>query len=121
MRYTLGAPVRYQSPDEVLEHSRRLCDEARVAVYWAREIQAESGRIREECQCWRELWRVYRRGGYVLMRCAYCGRVRVQSGEWIAVPGDVGEQLCRIPSAVLSHGYCEDCIRLHFPTHGGTA
>jgi hypothetical protein len=92
-----------------------------VAVYWAREIRGESGRVRQACQCWRELWGVYRRGGYVLMGCAYCGRVRVGPGDWMALPGEVGDQLRRLPSGVLSHGYCEDCLRRHFPTHAQTA
>jgi hypothetical protein len=102
-------------PTEAQEQSVRLCAEAQVAIHCAREIRAESAQLRRECECWRQLWEVYRRGGYVVVRCAYCGRVRFESGDWSAIPTEVSRQLQQIPQGLLSHGVCEDCLRQHFP------
>jgi hypothetical protein len=113
------SPTSYR-PTEAHEHALRLCAEARVAIDSAREIRAESEQLRRDCECWRELWEEYRRGGYLLVCCAYCARVRHESGEWTAIPAEISMQLHQNPQGLLSHGFCDDCLQRHFPRYSRT-
>ncbi len=58
-----GLPTRLRAPVDAHQDAVRLCAAARVAIDRAREIRAESKRLRKGCECWRGLWEVYRRGG----------------------------------------------------------
>jgi hypothetical protein len=48
--------------------------------------------------------------------CAFCGRMRTPEGRWVVMSEEVYQRLLRAPGSV-SHGYCKDCLRQHFPDY----
>jgi hypothetical protein len=78
-------------------------------------IQLTYARRRREWKHWWAVWSEYRATpGHHLVCCAYCARLR-RSKEWASIPSVLSQALHKFPKPVLSHGYCPDCIKRHFP------
>ena len=45
----------------------------------------------------------------LLVRCAFCSRIRSPDGRWIAVP----ESVVALYTSNVSHTYCPECVELH--------
>lgn len=105
---------RFQTgtPADVIERAQYLCAEARTVVAHARQAISEGRAQRTERRRWRPLERMlYQPADPMLVRCAYCDRVRTPQGEWVAYP----TRLSWGRNVEVSHGFCRDCLAQHFP------
>ena len=65
---------------------------------------------------WANWWRIVRawRGVPVERRflavCAYCGRARLQTGEWEEIPSIVAGRFHIVSGPQVTHGVCPDCF-----------
>ncbi|HEU4587330.1 MAG TPA: hypothetical protein VFS11_01680 [Gemmatimonadales bacterium] len=72
--------------------------------------------LRSNCQHVRELWTdLQTTGSGLVVRCAYCKRIRAHDGDWFGVDASIDRILRRADVLVVSHGICADCAALYFP------
>jgi len=107
---------------EDIERSRQLCQDAQAAIELAESAQTRArdfiARSLDRRFVWSEFWTSPDR---LLVCCAYCARLRRNTGEWVAIHTSLSETLHRAGVGVLSHAFCPDCITRHFPTGIRTA
>jgi hypothetical protein len=113
------SPARIQiSPSElaeVLDHALHLCLSAARSVGHAKLSRERARRSREAWAGWRAVWRESgKHPDHILVCCAYCARLRRDTGEWVAIPTQMSEALHHPPASV-SHSFCPDCLARHFP------
>ena len=106
---------RFQTgtPADVIERAQYLCAEARTVVAHARQAISEgrTQRNRAAPMARRSRECSTRPADHMLVRCAYCDRVRTPQGEWVAYP----TRLSWGRNVEVSHGFCRDCLAQHFP------
>ena len=56
--------------------------------------------------------------GEVLVCCVFCARVRTAEGNWLTLGPDEKKRLHQRYFEHISHGYCPDCLALHYPGIG---
>jgi hypothetical protein len=89
---------------------------AAAATARARATRTVVRQNREAWARWRAAWtEAVARPNHLLVCCAYCWRMRRDSGEWVEVPAEVSEALQHVPSAEISHSFCPECIARHDP------
>jgi hypothetical protein len=102
---------------EDIARSRQLCRDAQAAIELAVSTLTRSrdviGRSQDRRLVWSEFWASPNR---MLVCCAYCARLRRNTGEWVAIHTALSESLHRSDAGVLSHAFCPECIARHFPS-----
>ena len=92
--------------------SRHLVARASAARAAATEAIDVTMLHRGEREAWADILdRIPADPDHLLILCAYCHRARGDSG-WTVLPGGVEAELHTWPGVLLSHGYCQDCVRL---------
>ena len=97
--------IQTGSPADAIERAQQVCFEARVII-------SQSVALRKERERWRALWKAcFTTPEYLLVCCAYCGRVRTLDGVWVVD----AYHLSKGNSVQMSHGVCHECLAAHFP------
>ncbi len=92
--------------------SRHLVARASAARATAAEAIDVTTLHRGEREAWADILdRIPADPDHLLILCAYCHRARGESG-WTVLPGGVEAELHAWPGVLLSHGFCQDCVRL---------
>jgi hypothetical protein len=92
-------------PADAIERAQQACLDAQVVV-------AQSVALRNERERWRALWQAFSTTPeYLLVCCAYCGRVRSLDGVWVVDAYHLSKGKC----VQMSHGVCDECLATHFP------
>ncbi|HEU4647733.1 MAG TPA: hypothetical protein VFS33_01640 [Gemmatimonadales bacterium] len=88
----------------------------------AEQSTAAARHLRSDCQHIRDLWTDLRTASTgLVVRCAYCQRIRAHDGDWFGVGALVDHILQRVDVLVVSHGICADCAALYFPANGAAS
>jgi hypothetical protein len=93
------------------DRARQLCREAEYAIARAAADLAESARIRAETRRWHSVLEACRaRPDHLVTCCAYCSRLRVTTGEWVAIPPNLRSTVYRSRELSVSHSICPECM-----------
>jgi hypothetical protein len=123
MRNGTGDPLHHPTID-LAEQTFRACTGARKAILTATELVRTSQALREQREHWRVLLAERLANPDLFMSCcAYCSRMRIQTGEWVAIPAGVGTLLRDRNVPFLSHGVCPGCLDslIDVMTHDGAS
>ena len=107
---------------DLLATSARLGRDAEYLVAHASAVCRRAAQVsattrihREERQEWAALLSsIPLDPDHMVVLCAYCHRVRAPHG-WIELPPGIEHQLIGWGGAMVSHGYCPDCLQQHTP------
>ena len=116
MPYRPSNPLFYHPTIDLAEQTRYANASAREAVLAASGLLSTSQVLREQRKHWRLLFtdRLLH-PDHFLYSCMYCGLMRNQTQEWVAIPDGVGRLLQDLNVPFLSHGICPDCLDQHLP------
>jgi hypothetical protein len=114
LRQTFHLAVLLEQARRMKSQAQIMVDRAKAACAAAADLAGASQGYREERKAWDALLaRLPSVPSRLVVLCASCHRIRGVDG-WTPLPVGIEAELLAWRGAMVSHGYCPDCLQSQF-------